>query len=230
MDARARKPSRRSARRLASRWLATIGVAAVAMFVTALPASASLLALSGSAMCTNGNHVITWTITNADSSRTVTITSAQTSADPLTYDVTGYNAVLAPGATTHGTSVLPGSATGGVALYVYESWTDGSGSDHIALDLGDPCPTTTTTTTAEATTTTTVPRTTTSTSVASTTSTTVAAAGSTVATTASTSVTTVAAAQLPRTGSSGTGLMAGMVTVAVGGLALALGRKRHGVR
>jgi len=225
MTVEARTSRKRSISRLALATFATVGVVFVAAFADALPASAAALALSGGVACHNGDHLITWTIAN-DSSQTVTITSALTAKDPDSFAVSGYDPTLAPGATTHGTTVIPGSETGTVVLYVYETWAEGSGSDHTQLDLGDPCPAVTTTTTAaSSTTTTTIAATTT----VPTTTTTLAVAGSTVAAAAPGSSSTLAPlAQLPRTGSGTAGPVAGAVTLVVGGLALVLsGRKRH---
>jgi len=212
MDTKGRVSPRRLTLRLAFATFAIVGLVALNILARALPASAASLALSGTVVCNDGNHVITWTITNTEPSITITITSAITAKDPLSYDVTGYAPILAPGATTQGTTIIPGSSTGGVVLYVYETWTDGSRSEQTSLDLGDPCPAATTTTTA---------KTTTSTALAPTTTaavgTTVAAAGSTVAPT-----TTVAAA-LPRTGSSSkplAGLALGALTIGLATIGL----------
>jgi hypothetical protein len=218
MDSQARTSRTRETWRLTFAMFAIVGVALVSMIAGALPASASELALSGVVACHEGDHVITWTITNTDSSNTVTITSALTAKDPLSYDVTGYSPTLAPGATTHGTTTIPGSATGVVVLYVYETWADFSGSDRTALDLGDACSVSTTTTTA-----TTVVSTTTS---VPTSTTTIVAAGSTVAATTTVvpttrlvaTTTTAAAAALPRTG----GNSAPLAGIALGALTLGL--------
>ncbi len=224
MDAGAGISRRYSSLRLAGATLVAVAVAFVALIAGALPASAAQLSLSGTVTCSDGSHVITWTIVN-DSSNTVTITSIFTAKDPLSYDVTGYTSPLAPGTTTHGTTVIPGSSTGVVDLYVNETWDESQGSDRASLDLGDPCGTATTTTTSTVVTTTTTVAPTTTTLAKTTT--TVAAAGSTVPATVAPATTVAPTAQLPRTGGSGTpGAIAGTATLALGGLALVLGNRK----
>jgi len=216
MDGKARSSGKGASRRVLFAALACTAVLG-GMIAAAVPAGATGFALSGKVVCSNGDHVITWTITN-QTSNTVKIT-AFTAKDPDSYDVTGYTSPLAAGATTHGTTVIPGNLTGGVVLYVNETWDGGQSSDQSSLDLGDPCPaatSTTTTSTTFATTTTAAP-----------TTTTVAAAGSTVATTAPAASTTVAPAALPKTGSGSGGAIIGVVTLALGGIALLVGGRRR---
>ena len=220
MGARTRTARRSATPRRTLGALALFGIVGIGVLAGALPAAADDLALSGVTECRNGEHVITWTIANTQSTQAMTITSAMTAKDPASYDVTGYAKTLAVGATTHGTTVIPGNVTGGVTLYVGETWANGNQStDQTSLNLGEACEETTTTTTVMSTTT-----------LASTSTTTVAVAGSTEATTAAASSTTVAAtAQLPRTGTNNFGgAIAGSVMLLLGALALTLsGRKRH---
>ncbi len=139
---------------------AGLTIGAAILFVAAVtPAFAHTPLLSGRTVCSNGSHVVTWSIGN-DFNLPMTITSATATLGGASYGVTGYHAnVGASGSPSHSTpakTVLPAGATGNVILRVRVRWSDGftkSGSTSVRL-IG-PCmgPTTSTTPTTLGTTT-----------------------------------------------------------------------------
>jgi LPXTG-motif cell wall-anchored protein len=154
------------------------------MWSTAAPAYAHHSVLSGSTECSDGEHVVTWTIENISGvNLPMTIDAASATNDGDNHTVTGYTSPVPDSDTTSATSVLPGGSTGDVTLHVEVSWPDdytwsGDTSVELEHDCTPASSTTTeaTTTTTEATTTTTGVTTTTA---APTTSTTIGSAGST---------------------------------------------------
>jgi LPXTG-motif cell wall-anchored protein len=156
-------------------------IAAVALVSLALPASAHSTTITGDTVCFNGDHLVTWHIKNSSVSTNLlmTIVSVDAHIGSTSYSVTGYSSPVAKGATTDGTSTVPGGVTGTITATVHVSWPDGITDDDTAsVTLVDNCVgTTTTTTLPETTTTTTVPETTTTvagtTTIATTTTTTV---------------------------------------------------------
>lgn len=163
----------RQHRRARVRRLVLLMAGALALvFASALPAAAHYPVLAGRTTCTNGKHVVTWTIGNNQESRTMTIISANARNDGDDYAVTGYAPVVAGGKSTTGTSILPGSASGGVRITVRAIWTNGvDAARSLNIGLGGRCPTTTTTTRPPTTTTTKAPATTTTTKAPTTTTT-----------------------------------------------------------
>jgi len=158
------------------------GVIAAAVLVSlALPASAHSTTITGDTVCFNGEHLVTWHIKNSSVSTNLlmTIVSVDAHIGSTSYPVTGYSSPVAKGATTDGTSTVPGGVTGTITATVHVNWPDGITDDDTAsVTLVDNCVgTTTTTTVPETTTTTTVPETTTTvagtTTIATTTTTTV---------------------------------------------------------
>jgi len=166
------------------------GVVAAVILGLTLPASAHSASLSGSTQCFNGDHLVTWHITNSSQTTTLlmTVTSIEAKIGSTTYAVTGYTSPLAKGASTDGTSTVPGGVTGTITATMHTAWPDGiTDTDVESVTLEDNCvsttttststststTTTTTTTTVPETTTTTVPETTTTTVPETTTTTTV---------------------------------------------------------
>jgi hypothetical protein len=131
---------------------AGLTIGAAILFVAAVtPAFAHTPQLSGRTVCSNGSHVVTWSIGN-DFNLPMTITSATATRGNSSYPVTGYHATVgASGSPSHATparTVVPASATGLVTLRVHVRWSDGftkTGSTSVRL-IG-PCmgPTTSTT-------------------------------------------------------------------------------------
>src|SRR6476661_6809626 len=157
-------------------------IAAVALVALAMPASAHSTTITGDTVCFNGEHLVTWHIKNSSVSTNLlmTIVSVDAHIGSTSYSVTGYSSPVAKGATTDGTSTVPGGVTGTITATVHVNWPDGITDDDTAsVTLVDNCvgTTTTTTTLPETTTTTTVPETTTTvagtTTIATTTTTTV---------------------------------------------------------
>jgi len=131
------------------------------------PASAHAALLSGSTVCSDGTHVVNWSIGN-DWPTPMTITSASATLNGQSYAVVGYTSPVYSGSPTSAISTLPGGSIGSVTLTVNSSWPDGvthTRSTSVALEHNCSGGTTTTaaatTTTAGATTTTAAPTTTT---------------------------------------------------------------------
>jgi hypothetical protein len=219
---------RTRARRLTVVATGALGV----VLLTAAPAFAHTLVVSGTTSCPAADHVVNWTIRNHETAadRTLTIESATAVIGGTTYAVTGFDPTIPPTGSTTASSTVPGDVTGTIVITVNAKWPDGFKNKATgSVDLVDPCPVTTTTTAA----------TTTTTGVGATTTT-----GGPGVSTASTSVppTTVGGVQgissgptttsgsgaLPFTGSSGgTGAVVGVTALALG-LVLLVGAKRGG--
>jgi hypothetical protein len=135
------------------------GVAIIAMFVvgTALPAWAHHPVLSGTTVCSDGEHVISWTIGNSESGWVMHIDTATAVLGGQSFAVTGYTPNVAKLGSTSATSTLPGGSIGTVTITVKATWTDGITETRSAtVTLSSHCSGgTTTTTTGGGTTTTT---------------------------------------------------------------------------
>jgi hypothetical protein len=153
----ARKGTSRNRRRAV---VGAAGVAIIAMFVvgTALPAWAHHPVLSGTTACSDGEHVISWTIGNSESGWVMHIDTATAVLGGQSFAVTGYTPNVAKLGSTSATSTLPGGSTGTVTITVKATWTDGTTatrSGTVTLSSNCSGPTTTTTTGGGTTTTTT---------------------------------------------------------------------------
>jgi LPXTG-motif cell wall-anchored protein len=145
-----------------------VGIIAAVVVGMALPAWAHHPILSGETECTNGDHVVSWTIENNQTDQAMTIDSATAAMviGGAEYPVTGYTSPVGNSGTTHATTIVPGNVTGTIELTVDASWPDGITSiKDVSVELVDTCTSTSTTTTTASTTTTTttVPETTTTT-------------------------------------------------------------------
>jgi hypothetical protein len=181
-----------------------VGTAVVALFVigigTALPAFAHHPILWGTTECSNGDHLITWTIRNSESQRVMTITSATATQGAQSFGVSGYSPTVAGNGQTTGQTTVPFSVTGVITLTVSGLWvSDGVTATRTAtVTLVQDCVQPTTTTTAAPTTTSTEATTTTSTEAPTTTSTEATTTTSTEApTTTSTEATTTTSTEAP---------------------------------
>ena len=166
--------ARSGRRRVIVRGAVAVGFAAATITVLALPAWAHHPVLDGQTTCTNGDHVITWSIGNSQPDLEMTIASATASLDgtTTTYAVTGYVSPVAVSGTTSASSTVPGSTLGTVTLTVTGTWSDNSLTTRTtSVSLGAACPEETTTTTVAPTTTTTEAPTTTTTEAPTTTTT-----------------------------------------------------------
>jgi hypothetical protein len=172
----ARGASNRGARRQTT--IAAAGVAIIAMFVvgTALPAWAHHPVLAGDTTCSNGVHLITWTIGNSESDHSMHIDTAVATLGADTFAVSGYAPNVGGSGSTSALTTVPGGLTGTVTITVHATWDDNVTATRSAtVTLSSACtgPTTTTTTIGGGTTTTTIGGGTTTTTGESTTSTTI---------------------------------------------------------
>ena len=138
------------------------GVLVALLLAFGAPASASTVVASGTTECADGNHVIHWSIGNP-ATLPMTIEYALAASDTAVYTVEdGYDRIVAPGATTAATTIVPPGITGTISLGVQADWPNGvSRFDTADVVLASVCPgpTTTTTTTTIPVTTTTQPET-----------------------------------------------------------------------
>lgn len=123
-------------------------------FFFAAPAGANSVKAVGATVCTNGAHVITWTVINGDKNSPMTFVSATATLNGTTSPVTGFENPTPALGTTTGTTIIPGPQTGTVILHVTAHWVTLTKPTTAAVDLVAPCPTTTTSTTTTSTTTT----------------------------------------------------------------------------
>jgi LPXTG-motif cell wall-anchored protein len=139
--------------------LTCLAIVALSLAI-ALPAGAHTAGVSGTASCSNGSHVVTWSITNDLAQRPMNVT-ATAEAGGVAYDVSGVTNPIAGGATASATTVVPGDVTADVVITVIATWTDGftrTESATVALPTKCAVTTTTTSTTMPPTTVTTVPQ------------------------------------------------------------------------
>lgn len=156
--------------------LAAIGVA------TALPAWAHHSILSGQTVCSDGDHLITWSITNSVANRKMTITAATATQGANSFGVSDYQMLVDGGGSTTAHTTVSSAFTGDITLTVHSLWTsDGvTATNTTTVTLIDNCqPGTTSTTEASTTTSTEAPTTTSSTEGPTTTSSTVIGEGTT---------------------------------------------------
>jgi LPXTG-motif cell wall-anchored protein len=105
--------------------VAVLAIATVAVFMGVAFAHHPIL--GGDTVCTNGDHEITWTITNSESNKVMDIISATATMDngAHSYPVTDYSTPLGPSGNTLATTIVPGAITGVVTLSVDAYWADG---------------------------------------------------------------------------------------------------------
>ncbi len=225
-------------------FLVTCGVLAIGA-----PAWAHFPEVSGTTVCSDSDHLITWTIGNSETDKVMTITSASASDGTNTYAVTGYSPTVGDSGSTTATTVVPGGVTGTITLTVTGSWDDGVVATRQAMvELIESCSPPSTTTSTTATTSTTISPETTTLPVSTTT---ITEAGSTTSTTDAANTTTSVAVEgttvvspttsgpvpstivaptsgsLPFTGGSFFGLVViGASFIAAGAIAL-IRRRRH---
>ena len=186
----ARKSSGGQARRRAVFGGAAAGLVAMFVVATALPAWAHHPVLSGQTVCSNGDHLITWSIGNSETGTTMNIQTATATLGAQTFAVTGYATSVGPSGTTSATTTVPGGSTGDVTLSVFAKWSDGvTATRTTTVHLQSSCTPLTTTTTIAPTTTTTVAPTTTTTEAPTTTTTEAPTTTTTVQPTTTTSTT-----------------------------------------
>jgi len=197
MTGRARMHTTGQRRRRAVVSAASLATIAIFVIATALPAWAHFPVLSGETVCSNGDHVITWSIGNSETNRAMHIESATATQGAQSFGVSGYTVDVAAAGATTATTTVPGSVTGTVTLTVEAHWSDGVDATRTTtVTLSSDCTpvTTTTTSTTTSTSTTTEAPTTTTTTEAPTTTTTTTEAPTTTTTEAPTTSTTAAPA------------------------------------
>lgn len=203
------------------------GIVAAVVMGFALPAWAHLTIASGTTICSNDDHVVTWTIGNRATDLPMTVASATATIGGQSYPVTGYTSPIPSHSDTTATSTVPGDVTGTITLTVHGTWPDGhKGTARTSVDLIENCvPQSTTTVTVEGTTT----IFTTTSAGGSATTTPITGLGSTVPTVAGQTVAPGSTA-LPRTGSSsGYAVFFGLSCIA-GGALLAIRRRRNWIK
>ncbi len=135
---------------------AVVGVFVVA---TAAPAFAHDEALSGQTVCSNGDHLVTWSIGNRNTPLPMlVVTATATLNGGQQFAVAGAVGSAVPSeADIPATTTVPGNLTGDLVLDVLGRWSDGHQVEQptFSLSLGGQCSTGPTTTTTEATTSTT---------------------------------------------------------------------------
>ncbi len=138
---------------------AVVGIFVVA---TALPAAAHDEILTGHATCSDGDHLINWTIANTNTNFSMHVQSATATLNGgQQFPVVGPSDI-AGHVTAAATTTIPGGLTGNVVFDVFVRWTDGITNEvGINVSLSTGCSGSTTTTTGATTSTTEAPTSTT---------------------------------------------------------------------
>jgi LPXTG-motif cell wall-anchored protein len=120
-----------------------VGVVSATLIGLATPASAHKAVLKGWTSCSDGDHVVLWSIGN-DFGMPMTIDSATAVIGAQEYPVTGYSSPVANYETTSATTIVPGVATGTITLTVRGAWPDRFvDTEHTSVELESNCTTTT---------------------------------------------------------------------------------------
>jgi LPXTG-motif cell wall-anchored protein len=198
----------------ASKSLAGLAIIAASLAI-AIPAGAHNASVTGVASCSDGSHLVTWTITNDLANKTMSVT-ATSIADGVAYDVSVVTNPVPGGGSTQATTLVPGGITGPITITVVGVWPD-EFTRTVTATVGLPDQCTPSETTAPPTT------------APPTTATTPVTAGGVLISTTTTEVAAVSkvtcgSSTLPCTGSSDTGAAVvvglGLVTVGAGLIAL----------
>ena len=116
-----------------------------ASFAIAVPAGAHRAMVTGVASCSDGSHLVTWTITNEQTKLPMTVT-ATSIAEGVAYDVSVVTNPVPAGGSTQATTVVPGGVTGSITITVVARWPDGFTITVTAtVELPDKCTPTETT-------------------------------------------------------------------------------------
>ncbi|HEX4493003.1 MAG TPA: hypothetical protein VH914_17490 [Acidimicrobiia bacterium] len=125
--------------------LTGLAIVAVSLAI-AIPAGAHTFAVTGSASCSDGSHLVTWSITN-DLPRKDMNVSATAEAAGTAYDVSVVTNPVPGGGTTSATTVVPGAVTGDITITVVATWPDEfTRTETATVGLPTACSTTTSTT------------------------------------------------------------------------------------
>jgi hypothetical protein len=124
--------------------LTGLAIVAVSLAI-AIPAGAHTFGVTGTATCSDGSHLVTWSITNGLEKKAMTITATAEAAG-VTYDVAIVTNPVPGAATTQATTVVPGGVTGDVVITVVATWPDEfTRTETATVALPDACSTTTST-------------------------------------------------------------------------------------
>jgi hypothetical protein len=102
--------------------LSCLAIVAASLAI-AVPAGAHTAAVTGTASCSDGSHLVTWTITNNLAKKAMGV-SATATASGVAYDVSVVTNPVPGGASTKATTVVPGGVTGSIEITVVATWTD----------------------------------------------------------------------------------------------------------
>lgn len=102
--------------------LSCLAIVAGALAIAA-PAGAHTAAVSGTATCSDGTHVVTWSITNGLPKKAMSV-DATAEAAGAAYGVSVVTNPVPGGATTSATTVVPGGVTGDIVITVVATWPD----------------------------------------------------------------------------------------------------------
>jgi LPXTG-motif cell wall-anchored protein len=94
-----------------------------AFLAFAVPAGAHPAAVTGVTSCSDGAHLVTWTITNGLAHKAMTVT-ATSAVSGVAYDVSVVTNPVPGGGSTSATTVVPGGVTGAITITVVATWPD----------------------------------------------------------------------------------------------------------
>jgi LPXTG-motif cell wall-anchored protein len=124
--------------------LAGLAIVAASLAI-AVPAGAHNANVTGVASCSNGSHLVTWTITNDLAKKPMSV-SATSVAEGVAYDVSVVTNPVPGGGSTEATTVVPGEVTGTITITVVGTWPDDfSRTVTATVGLPDKCTPTETT-------------------------------------------------------------------------------------
>lgn len=119
------------------------------MFFAALSADAyaNSVTAAGTTVCIDGQHAISWSITNGDKRLPMTIDAEADLPPSMTFHVGVLTNPVPPRTSTEAVTVVPGDVVGTVTLNMTGTWPNGIHKPATAaVVLEASCPTTTTTT------------------------------------------------------------------------------------
>jgi hypothetical protein len=123
--------------------LSCLAIVAASLAIAA-PAGAHTAAVTGVASCSDGSHLVTWSITNGLPKKSMAITATSEVAGAA-YAVDIATNPVPGGATGTATTVVPGGVTGDIVITVVATWPDEFTRTLTAsVGLPDACETTTT--------------------------------------------------------------------------------------
>jgi len=100
----------------------TVGLVVAILVGLAAPGFACDAIITATNVCSNGNHVITWTISSDRTDLEMDIAHALSSINGTYYPTTSWASVVLPGGSTTATTTVPDSVVGELTINVYVSW------------------------------------------------------------------------------------------------------------